>query len=214
MLETYVYGGAAGGQIYRTHLPDGVSALLTTAPSAPTYANALASNPDNGGVMLLRQRPRSCTTGTPRRARGLLLTMYCGISTGFSPLMSQTWIAVAERIWMASSISGRNTTTLALTWSQGDMYDVYELTLAADGKSVTAWRRLNITTGIAPRRALDLGGFGDIVVRRNGASGIIYGATASQASGIGRFWSFDLATNTYTLINTTTTWDGCSLRRP
>ena len=199
LAESYVYGGGASGSIYSTHLPSGTSNLLTTSPYTSNWTNALASNPDNGGICYYGNNKTmyywNPAEGTGAGAHHVLYDFSSVFPYNVGYLESGGGAYLDGKLYI-----GPEYTSSGYFYNVGDMYDIYEVTLSADGQSFVSQRRLNVR-GISGYRANQFGGFGDLFVHRNGGSGLIYASTSS-----GWFWSFDIGTNTFTRINTSTTW--------
>ncbi|RJP32150.1 MAG: DUF11 domain-containing protein, partial [Actinobacteria bacterium] len=210
LAESYIYGGGPTGRIYSTHLPDGASTLMTTSPYTTNWTNALASNPDNGGICYYGNNKTMYywdpAEGTGAGAHHVLYNFSTVFPSNAGYLESGGGAYLDGKLYI-----GPEYTSSGTNYNTGDMFDIYEITLSADGKSVASYRRLNITSpswpyGYSRYRPSAIGGFGDFIVRRDGASGIIYASTSTNW-----FWSFNTGTNAFTRINTATSWNAMQL---
>ncbi len=211
MAPSLIYGGGPTGWIYSTDVPSGNSTQLTQSPYrlADPYGviNALAANVDNGlcyygyGKVMYYWNPAEGTGSTSHHVLADLSGVFpsnVGSLEGGGGAYFQGKLYLGPE-YLSDGVFGQ-------PWITGDMYDIYECTLAADGKSIVSSVRLNITTLTSPRRPLDFGSFGDILVKANGASGMMYGSTGMFSS-FGLFWSFNLSTSVFTRINTAPVWE-------
>jgi len=173
----------------------GIDRVLTTSPHSTTV-NALGSNSDTGLVYY-----------------GSGSKVYLWDSVAGTSVANHLEIhdfatgSVTAPITNLNSGAGGFLDGLYYVGSESDnglIRDVWEITLAADGRSVIAARPLNILNA-CNCAAGDIGGFGDIAVIREGGDLIIYGSTAVEAGGAGTNagrWRLNSTQNTFQLLAT------------
>ncbi len=197
--ESLVYGGDAGanGKIWRTNLDTGESAVATTAPIG-TIVNSMAANSDNGLLYYGSNKKMYCWN--PETNTHSLLKDFSNIFPGNVGLLDSGGAAFYDgKLYIGPEYTSDGGGCYGdSTYYTGDIYDVYELTLSDDGRSVSSYRRLNIvgSSGYSP---CNFGSFGDIIIKRDTSGGLLLGSSGRQESGW--FWSLDLNTNTFTRIN-------------
>lgn len=176
-IETIVLTGGTGGKIYQTNLITGVTTLYTTSNLVTGSINGLAANPDAG--VLYYGSDRSVYVYNPNTNTHALVQDLTGLITG-QALESGGAAYYNGYLYIGTEGAAGG----------GDIVDIFRIPLATDGLSFTA-------NPIALSAENSQGGFGDFVIKSEGASGVIYASTSSN-----QLWTFNLATATYTSIST------------
>ncbi|MGB7346412.1 MAG: DUF4347 domain-containing protein, partial [Pirellulaceae bacterium] len=172
-------GSSSAGQIEAVNLTTGATTVVTSSSLVP-YINGLAANADNNIAYYSDETNLYYwdVAANTHHTIGTLVSLGIPASEG---MLSGGGTYNNGSLYIGTEPLGG-----------GPMVDIYELQLAADGKSVVSTTAMNIDTAAAAAGFPDVGGFGDLIY----SDGAIYGSTTTAG-----FWRYEIVSGVFQQIH-------------